>query len=507
MSDSVLPSHEAILRLCAAAAPNPWFPREYAQTAGVDRDSLYAPLNDLRVAGLVKLTDWTKDRGQGYLLTETGEQVLRNPIHLAQIRTGIQPPPVKPPAETEEEPEAAIPTPYERGEAARVAFFDPPPPRLMPVLLMINLIAFAFSVYVAVRANVPLGEFLSGRGQGTLTAIRDAGGLTTVDLLRGEYWRLLTNAFLHIGMLHLIMNMISLWILGRYESLWGQPRLLIIYLMSALGGSCAAMIWSPTANSVAAGASGAVWGLMTSLVAWLLINRSHIKSDQFASRVPNLAILFVMNVGISFLPEVSASAHFGGGIVGFIIGSLLQVQRYAVPPRRTVATVLISLMPFICFAAVSEFMEKDPRWQRIKSDEKARADYESLERFKKEVVPSIDAADTATKGIQTKAAILLNKVLDRRGAEELEAMRSELTDAYKAIKKATDQIGDRPAEDEKLRLARTAALDFLAAAKGLIENIESLIANKATWNSETGQIHKSVDEKRVAWKIVRDRLQ
>jgi membrane associated rhomboid family serine protease len=506
MSETVLPSHEALLRLMAAAAPNPWYPREYAQTSGVERDSLYAPLNDLRIAGLIKLTDWTNDRGQGCLLTETGEQVLKNPVYLAQIRNGMPPPGVLTKTNAEEEPEAAPLTPYERGEEARTALYEPQPPRVMPVLILINLIAFAFSLYIAVRANVPVGDFLAARGHSPV-AVHEAGGLTALDLVRGEWWRLLTNAFLHFGLLHLLLNMYSLWVLGQYESLWGPPRFLIIYLTAAFGGSCAAMLWNPSENTVLAGASGAIWGLMTAMVAWLLINRSHIKSDRLASRVPNFAVLFVLNVGVSFLPGVSAAAHFGGGIVGFIVGSLLQVQRYALPPRRTIATVLISLMPFICFAAVSEFLEKDPRWLRIKSGEKDRQDRDALERFKTEVVPAIDAADAETESIRGKAPVLLNKALDRRGAESVEAMRKEMAETLKAIKKATDLIGDRPTDDEKLKSARTAALDYLAAAKGFIEHIESLLSNKATWTAESGQIDKSVGDKRAVWKAARDGLQ
>jgi membrane associated rhomboid family serine protease len=508
MSESVSPqSHEALLRLCAAAAPNPWYPREYAKSAGVARDSLDAPLNDLRVSGLIKLTDWTKENGQGYLLTESGEQVLRNPVYLAQVRSGLQPPPATPTSETADAPKPDVPTPYERGEAARSALYEPQPPRVMPVLLLINLIAFGFSLYVAIRANVPLGDFLSARGSPAVSAVHEAGGLSPIDLLRGEWWRLITCAFLHFGIIHLIVNMYSLWVLGQYESLWSAPRFLIIYLMSAFGGSCAAMLWNPSEGLVLAGASGAIWGLMTSLVAWFWINHSHIKSEQLANRVPNFAVLFVINVGISFLPGISASAHFGGGIVGFVVGSLLLVQRYAVPPRRTVATVLISLMPFICFAAVAEVMEKDPRWQRIKADEQARRDFEALERFKKDIVPSVNAADAGTESIRSNASILLNKLPDRRGDEAVDAMRKEIADTLKAIKKASDQIGDKPAEEEKLKQARTAALDYLAAAKAYLEDVEGLLKNKAKWTTESGQLEKVVVEKRAAWHSVRDRLQ
>ena len=504
MSESVLPTHESLLKLCAAAAPRPWYPKDYAKTSGVPRDSLDAPLNDLRIAGLVKLTEWTKDLGQGYVLTETGEQVVNNPVHLAQIRAGLQPPLVPPRVDeaAEETEPAAPPTPYERGEAARIALYEPEPPRVMPILLLINLIAFGVSVFIALRANVPFGQFLYRGHDGVL---RELGALAPNELIRGEWWRLVTCAFLHYGLLHLLVNMLSLWMLGQYESLWGTPRFLIIYFMSALGGSCAAMIWNP--NVIMAGASGAIWGLMTSLAVWVFINRSHIKSDRLAERIPNFGVLFVLNVGISFLPGISAAGHFGGGLVGLVVASLLQVQRYAVGPKRTAATVLIALMPFICFAAVAEVIERDPRWQHIKSVEKDRVDREALERFRKDVVQTIDAADAASETVRASAPILLNKAPNNRTREATDKLRKELDDGLKAIKKATDQIGDKAPDDERLKQARTAALEYLSAAKGLIEHVDALLGGKdGIWTAESGQIDKMVGDRRAAWRAARDKL-
>src|SRR6516162_9893125 len=120
MSESVLPTHEALLRLCAAAAPKPWYPKVYAQTSGVPRDSLDVPLNELRLAGLIRLTEWEKGTGQGYVLTDFGAEVLKNPVHLAQLQAG-QSQPVAPPEPPEEAAEKEQPTTFERGEAARAA--------------------------------------------------------------------------------------------------------------------------------------------------------------------------------------------------------------------------------------------------------------------------------------------------------------------------------------------------------------------------------------------------
>ena len=58
----------AILRLCAGTAPNPWYPKLYCQETGVARDSLDVPLERLRLGGMIHLTEWVEGAGQGYAL-------------------------------------------------------------------------------------------------------------------------------------------------------------------------------------------------------------------------------------------------------------------------------------------------------------------------------------------------------------------------------------------------------------------------------------------------------
>src|SRR5262245_13653433 len=85
------PDHDllqVILHRCAAAAPEPWYPKTYAETTGTPRDSLDAPLEQLRLGGLIRLTDWVQGRGQGYALTPLGTRALQGPRLLNQLRDG-----------------------------------------------------------------------------------------------------------------------------------------------------------------------------------------------------------------------------------------------------------------------------------------------------------------------------------------------------------------------------------------------------------------------------------
>lgn len=142
---------------------------------------------------------------------------------------------------------------------------------------------------------------------------------------RDEWWRLLTSAFQHIGPLHLLLNMYILWILGMgIERSVGHTRYLALYLVSALGGSAAVMLYSQ--NAVTAGASGAIFGLMGAY---------GVVAAAMKLEFRGIALLIGLNIVVSVLvPGVSLAAHVGGLVVG-ALGALALV----VLPRRLPASV------------------------------------------------------------------------------------------------------------------------------------------------------------------------
>src|SRR5258707_6413849 len=89
MSFSAPEPLQAILHNCASAAPNPWYPKVFAQSTGIDRDSLDSNLEKLRLAGLIQLTDWIPGSGQGYVLTPEREQLLGRPDLLSRLDSSI----------------------------------------------------------------------------------------------------------------------------------------------------------------------------------------------------------------------------------------------------------------------------------------------------------------------------------------------------------------------------------------------------------------------------------
>jgi membrane associated rhomboid family serine protease len=156
------------------------------------------------------------------------------------------------------------------------------------------------------RAGGPVYEW------GALVVRARAGG-ELVGLAEGEWWRLLSAAFLHHGIFHLGMNMLILyWIGTPLEMALGRARYLTIYFVSALAGSAGALLLSPGAITV--GASGAIFGIFG---AALVLERQGIYALG-----GSIIGLIVLNLIITFtIPGISIGGHLGG-FAGGALGML-----------------------------------------------------------------------------------------------------------------------------------------------------------------------------------------
>jgi len=180
----------------------------------------------------------------------------------------------------------------------------------------------------------------------------------------GEYWRLITHTFLHIGIPHLLLNMILLFFIGQLlEGLYGKSRYIILYFISAIGSGLASLIF--VKEAIGAGASGAIFGLMGVMVAFGLRYK-----DQIPRRKANLFGLSILpfigfDVLLGFIPQlhINIAAHLGGLITGFIGGLILTPAIYThlereTKPIITFASALVSLVIVSGVIAVSHiFMD------------------------------------------------------------------------------------------------------------------------------------------------------
>lgn len=167
--------------------------------------------------------------------------------------------------------------------------------------------------------------------------------------LNGQWWRLLSCAFVHIGIIHIGVNMLALWNLGRFmERAYGTAIFLVIYLGSALLGSLLSVFMNPLVNS--AGASGAICGLGGALLAFCLRRRAELPS-LLVKGLRNNALQFIgLTALIGFgIPGIDNFAHLGGFLGGLLLGvigslPLEAADRKAEFPRRLALTLISAIL-------------------------------------------------------------------------------------------------------------------------------------------------------------------
>ncbi|GAA0940787.1 rhomboid family intramembrane serine protease [Actinocorallia libanotica] len=178
--------------------------------------------------------------------------------------------------------------------------------------------------YALIAVNVVV--FLLQYGLGDADLIRYDFGLIPPLVAEGEYYRLLTSAFLHNGVTHLALNMWALWAVGQSLELWlGRSRFLVLYGVSALGGSTLVYLASPYLSNTA-GASGAIFGLFGAI--FVISRRMNLD-------IRPIAVVIVLNLAFTFVIPLLGGANISwqGHVGGLVTGGLLAFA-YAHAPRQ-----------------------------------------------------------------------------------------------------------------------------------------------------------------------------
>ena len=138
-------------------------------------------------------------------------------------------------------------------------------------------------------------------------------------IANGEYWRLFTAMFLHVGLTHLAVNSIGLFILGvQVERLFGHYRFAAIYVLAGLSGSVASFAFNSI--GIAAGASGAIFGVLGALVAFFVVRRN-MMGEMGRQTLTGLLVLVAINLFFGLAtPGIDNFAHMGGFVAGFALG-------------------------------------------------------------------------------------------------------------------------------------------------------------------------------------------
>jgi rhomboid protease GluP len=180
------------------------------------------------------------------------------------------------------------------------------------IVLALNILVFVAMVAGGVNVLTPASDALIRWGA-------DFGPRTTA----GEWWRLITSTFVHIGILHLVFNMFVLIQIGPFlERLFGRTAFTLIYVVAGIAGGMASLAWDP--YRVSAGASGAIFGLYGALLGFLAIQRRHLPAPAVASLTQSALVFIGYNVvnGLATL-NIDMAAHAGGLAGGLVWGALL----------------------------------------------------------------------------------------------------------------------------------------------------------------------------------------
>jgi membrane associated rhomboid family serine protease len=204
-------------------------------------------------------------------------------------------------------------------------------------LALIGINVAVYLAELAIGGSVDgLNNWIYDHGALVMTGIYSNG--TLAGVAHGEWWRLVTAAFLHYGPLHLAINMYSLYFAGTLlEHVIGRWRFVLLYLASGVAGSAGALWLSP--NAITVGASGAIFGILGGL--FVLERSRHIATGG------QVAGLIVLNLIFTFaVSNISVGGHLGGLVAGVaLMWLLLQFRRSAAfSVAATAAVVVLSVV-------------------------------------------------------------------------------------------------------------------------------------------------------------------
>ena len=212
-------------------------------------------------------------------------------------------------------------------------------PIITYILIFINIVMFVLM-------------YMLGNGSENTNTLIDFGANYILLTKAGEYYRLITSGFLHIGVIHLLLNMYSLYIVGtQVEYFYGKVKYIIIYLFSLIMGSLFTVALS-SVNTVSAGASGAIFGLLGSILYFGVKYRGYIGNSLVNQIVP----VVILNLIIGFTtPGIGNAAHIGGLVGGYLISMAVGIgidkkeQQSSKINGIIISTILTIFMIYIGF--------------------------------------------------------------------------------------------------------------------------------------------------------------
>lgn len=203
-------------------------------------------------------------------------------------------------------------------------------------IIVINILIFMFM-------------YILGNGSTDGYTLIKFGALYKPLVVNGDYYRLISTAFLHIGIIHLLTNNYSLYVIGcQLESFLGKVKFLTVYLVSAICGSLMSITFSST---ISAGASGAIFGLLGSLLYFGYNYRVYLGNVLKSQIIP----LIIFNLGLGFVINgIDNYAHIGG-LIGGAIATMAVGLKHKTSTFEQINGIII-LVIYVLFLGYLGFM-------------------------------------------------------------------------------------------------------------------------------------------------------
>ncbi len=194
-------------------------------------------------------------------------------------------------------------------------------------------------IYPFIIVNIILFFILEMNGGSTNPkTLIQFGAKYNIAIMEGEWWRFITSMFLHIGIMHLTLNMIALYFIGALvERMYGHCRFIFIYFSAGLTGGIASFAFNP---QIAAGASGAIFGLFGALLFFGL------QYPKIFFKTMGWNVLFILMINIVFglsVPQIDNGAHLGGLIGGFIASTTVMFPHLRKGSLQVIGAIALAL--------------------------------------------------------------------------------------------------------------------------------------------------------------------
>jgi membrane associated rhomboid family serine protease/Flp pilus assembly protein TadD len=362
-----------------------------------------------------------------------------------------------------------------------------------PALITANVAYFAIAVLRGVSAMQPERQQLL-----------DLGASYGPFIFEGQWWRLVSANFVHIGFLHLFFNMWCLWSLGNAaERMFGNLTFLLIYVFSGIGGSLASLAWHPAVLS--AGASGAVFGIAGALVSMLYFGHILVPRQVVRELLSSLAFFVGFNLLLgSVLEGVDNAGHIGGLVVGLGLGAAL--HRSLPSGRRPSSRFLVLPLTALLFVAVARFAVENSEGDPDLLAEKGRR--LATEGKKEEAIKALEDAVARAPESATLSNELGASYLDAGRIEEAiacfkrsVALDPQLYEPQRNLAIALALAGRNEEASEAFRIARQmepanvslyVVSSQLLMEAGRLDEAVSVLEEARTWAPESAPVESQM---------------